>query len=258
MHRAGTWLKFLAWNLCLPLLVIGVVPRQLVGRDADKLFDGDRNTLIARADRVANDIRSGVTAAQFKTGSTLFDGEWAFGTNQMATLGLAQVSAALPGDAPRWRDAMRQSSATLLQPETRAFATQAWGSDALDSLDDMSSRDAWLGYVALALSVHRTVDPDVPWVAEHDRMIQTLRTRIEQSPTGLIETYPGETYPVDVSAAIAAIDVHGHLTGFEVEQFVTDWTSRISDDFVSKQTNYLSQTGPSVGRHRGSGTALAA
>jgi hypothetical protein len=249
-------------RVCSLVLIVVVVlltiPRQLVGRDAHALFTDDRTTLIARADRVAHHVTSGVQESDFTTGSPRFDGEWAFGTYQMAVLGLAQVIQSVPDEAERFRPALRLALDQLLAPKTRAFAREAWGTDAFESLSDLSSRDAWLGYVALSMSVARDADPKFRYIELHDEMITSLRTRIEASPSMLIETYPGETYPVDVSAAIAAIDLHARLTDGNSSPLVDRWVDKIRSKLLDANTGYLSQTGPEPGMHRGSGTSLAA
>jgi hypothetical protein len=255
--RSTRAIRFLA-KVGIGLLVLSIVPRNIVGRDADALYTDDRGTVLQRADRVVAHVKSGVVASDFTTGSSRFDGEWAFGTYQMAILGLSQVSQTFPDAASRYRPAMREATKLLLAPNTHQFATEAWGSDAFASLDDSSSRDAWLGYVALSLSVERSVDPEFPYVDLHDRLIASLRKRIEHSPTLLIETYPGETYPVDVSAAIAAIDLHAHLTGGDASPLVDRWVQQTRQTLLDPTTGYLSQTGPEPGRYRGSGTSLAA
>ena len=43
----------------------------------------------------------------------------------------------------------------------------------------------------------------------------TLAERLFASPTGLIETYPDETWPPDVSAVAASIGLHARATGTE-------------------------------------------
>ncbi len=245
-------------TLLVTLLVLFTIPRQLVGRDAHDLYTNDRATLMARADRVVQHVTAGVDDASFTTGSARFDGEWAFGTYQMAVLGLAQVIQSAPDQGDRYRPALRSALDQLLLPKTRAFAREAWGSDAFDSLSDVSSRDGWLGYIALSMSVARSVDPEFQHTELHDQMIESLRARIEGSSTMLIETYPGETYPVDISAAIAAIDLHTRLTKGNATSLTDRWVTKIRSTLLDTNTGYLSQTGPTPGLHRGSGTSLAA
>jgi hypothetical protein len=249
--------------LLVAVLVLFTVPRRLVGRDAAGLYQGDLSLLIPRGDQVAHEVLTGFDATDFDTGDARFNGEWAFGTNQMVVLGLSQIILAHPERADlrtRWLPAIRRSTENLLSPSTRAFGTTAWGNDALDALDDLSSRDAWLGYVALALSMHRLVDPAFPHAEIHDRLIKTLRARIETSATGLFQTYPGETYPVDVSASVGAIALHAKATGGNVTTFVARWVSAMRTRFVDPKSGYLAQSavGDQAGIPRASGTAFAA
>ena len=182
----------------------------------------------------------------------------------MAILGLSQVLRSHPDRhdlAKRWLPAIRRASEVILAAETRKFATEAWGNDALEHLTDIDRGDAWLGYVALSLGLHRSVDPDFAFVTEHDQIVAALKTRIAASPSRLIETYPGETYPVDVAAAVAAIGVHDQLTHDPTgKAFVHTWTRYLSEHYVDQSSGYLAQnvSGGEVGTPRGSGTSLAA
>jgi hypothetical protein len=248
--------------LVVALAVLATVPQRLVGRNSDALFRGDLSVVLPLADQVAHSVTSGVTTKKFSTGSKRFDGEWAFGTHQMAVLGLSQVLLAHPDRpdlAKRYLPAIRRASEVLLDPKTRAFGTEAWGSDAFEHLNDLD-RDAWLGYVALALSVHREVDPKFPHKELHDKLISALRSRVAANPTGLFQTYPNETYPVDVSASIAAIAIHERLTNSPPDAFTQTWLFHFRDRYLDEDAGYLMQAtdGTSKGTPRGSGTALAA
>jgi hypothetical protein len=249
--------------LAVAFAVLATVPQRLVGRNSDALFRGDLSVVLPLADQVAHSVTSGVTTKKFSTGSKRFDGEWAFGTHQMAVLGLSQVLLAHPDRpdlAKRYLPAIRRASEVLLDPKTRAFGTEAWGNDAMEHLDE-PDRDAWLGYVALALSVHRQVDPTFAHKALHEKLIGALRKRIEANPTGLFQTYPNETYPVDVSASIAAIAIHERLANSGADAFVETWLFRFRDRYLDANSGYLVQATDgttSEGTPRGSGTSLAA
>jgi hypothetical protein len=247
--------------LFVAALVLLTVPHRLVGRSAEARHRGDLTEIEPLADQVATAVLSGVGSDDFSTGDPRFDGEWAVATNQMAVLGLGQLLLAHPDRkdlAERWLPAIRAASETLLSVRTRRFATSAWSSDAVASLESTESRDAWLGYVALALSVHRRVDPAFPHTQIHDRLIRSLRGRIEAGPDGLYATYPGEIYPVDVTATIAAIAQHAEATGSRqsVRPFIDAWAEKFAADWIDPSSGYLIQT--VGGEPRGSGTALAA
>lgn len=235
------------------------VPRALVGRDADAIFDGELAALVPRADALATTIASGVGADDFHTGDARFDGEWALATHQMAILALAQILLSHPQREDlraRYLPAIRHASEILLSPSTRAFGTAAWGSDALLALDEARGRDAWLCYAALGLSMHREVDPHFPHQDLHDRILASLRRRITASEDRLIPTYPGETYPVDVSACVAAVAIRDRGVGEDPSAWVEDWEAHVRARYVDPQTHLLRQH--VGGPPRGSGTGLAA
>ena len=182
--------------LVLSLLVGTWAPARLVGRDADAAFDGRLDATLPRARALAQVIEAGLDADDFTTGSPRYDGEWALVTHQMAILALGQVVLAhahRADVAALLMPAIRRATDVLLAEETRSFATAAWGSDALLSLDDPSRGDAWLGYVALALGMSRAVDPEFAHVAVHDAIVRALSARRERDPQGRPETYPRET-----------------------------------------------------------------
>jgi hypothetical protein len=245
----------------IAVVVLLTVPQRLVGRSAGARHQGQLSTVEPLANQMADAVLGGIGSDDFSTGDARFDGEWAVGSDQMAVLGLVQLLLAHPDRkdlADRWLPAIRVANGRLLAPNTRRFATAAWSTDALDSLESTESRDAWLGYVALALSLHRRVDPAFPHTDLHDRLIGSLRSRIEASPNGLYATYPGETYPVDVTATIAAIAQHGEATDTRsaVQPFIDQWATRFAADWIDPTSGYLIQT--IGGAARGSGTALAA
>ena len=106
----------------------------------------------------------------------------------------------------------------MLSPAARVFDRDAWSFDALASTEAPpgSSQDrghvAYLGYAGLALGLHRLVAPSSRFDARHDAIAAALARRFAASPTGLVETYPGETYPVDNTAALGALALHAKAT----------------------------------------------
>src|SRR5262249_34698578 len=50
------------------------------------------------------------------------------------------------------------------------------------------------------------------FVEQEDAIIRALARRVEASPTGFVETYPGEVYPVDNASALAALALHDRAT----------------------------------------------
>lgn len=225
---------------------------------------GDSSALPDRAEPLARDVARwvrSVDASSFETGSTRFDGEWWFGTYAMAALGLGQLAEAATG--PRLREDMDRALDGLLGEGARAFDRQAWGEDPLDSLDGDRGHAAYLGYANLALSLRRKLAAGDRYAEVGDAVTEALARRLEASPSGLLETYPGEVYPVDNAAVVASIALYDDVEGRPRRPVVEAWLARLERAWIDPETGLLAQSMDASHRAfldgpRGSGTALAA
>jgi hypothetical protein len=108
--------------------------------------------------------------------------------------------------------------------------------------------------------MHRGLVPASRYSRLHDAVTAALARRIEASPTGLLETYPGERYPVDNCAVIASIALHTQLTEGGREALVAGWARRCRTRYVDPASGLLVQAvdgrGNPVDAPRASGTAL--
>lgn len=214
----------------------------------------------------------------FATGTPTFDGEWYFGTYLTAGIGFAQLALA-EGDAQTQtqtqtnedharaaarRQLVRDCVDRLLTPTARAFTAAEWGSDPIDALDDPTQHHAaYLGYFSVLLGLERCLDPDGPHAALHDRLIAAMVTRLNASPNGVLQTYPGEAYPVDVSTVVAGIALHQRATGTDhratLERWVAQYRSRMIDETSGLLIQALNPTDASPSDlPRGSGTLFGA
>lgn len=249
--------------LSLSCLWLGAaaVPRQVVGRDADAWFVDDEPTANALGQSVAAALGTGITTAQFHTGSRRFDGEWVLGTHQMAALGLAQLVHAHPELHARYLPAIEIAVERLLDDDTYGFATEAWGTGPWQSLE-ADAGHGYLGYVALALGALRELDPGTKYAAQHDRLIDALVRRIEAHPRGMVQTYPGEAYPCDIAAIVGAIAQHGRITAVDRSALVQRMAAVYREHWIDPASGYLVQSlrvhdGGWLDAPRASGTALA-
>jgi hypothetical protein len=108
----------------------------------------------------------------------------------------------------------------------------------------------------------RAVDPGTRHAALHDRLTEALAERLARSATGLIETYPGETWPPDVAAVAGSIGLHARVTGVDRRAMLDTWATRFASCAVDK-SGYLVQrvrSGTCISKDapRGSGTAIGA
>lgn len=239
-------------------------PAWWCGRGARAWLDGDAGAHAALAEElVAFEARD--DAQRRAPSGDRFAGEWALVTHQMIALGLAQIALAHPALAARYAPLAARSAIKSFQPEMRDFGTDAWrGEDGMASLEGAHGH-AYLGYPALALGMARLVDPAFPAdvARAHDALIAALERRLLASPTGLIDTYPGEAYPTDVAAVAAAIAVHARATGANHDAALGHWAEKVRAVQLDCASGLVVQRmdARDGARHdapRGSGTGLAA
>ena len=192
--------------------------------------------------------------------STRFDGQSAIAIYQMAILGMGQIIREHPERRDEYLPAMRAAAARMTDPRTLPTATRAWGHNGLVTMAPGEGH-AYLGYMNLALGMLRAVDPATPHAALHDRLTAALADRLDRSPTGLIETYPGETWPPDVAAVAGSIGLHAAVTGVDRRALLERWSKRF-EACALHRSGYLVQRVRSGGckpvdAPRGSGTAIA-
>jgi hypothetical protein len=249
--------------LAVAALAVRVVTPLWCGREAASWREGDRATQIELANEVVA-FEAGDDQARAASGDR-FAGEWALVTHQMTALGLAQVALAHPEDRARLAPEVTRAARKSFLPEMRGFGTDAWhGEDAMASLDGRHGH-AYLAYSALALGMARLLDPAFPddLARRHDALIAAYERRLLASPTGLIETYPGEAYPTDCAAVAAAIAIHGRATSRDHSRALARWADAALRVQVDPESGLVYQamnaaTGKPKDAPRGSGTALAA
>jgi hypothetical protein len=183
----------------------------------------------------------------------------------MIALGLAQLCLAHPAWAHELAPVVTEAAAKSFRSDMRDFGTRAWhGEDGMASLDGDHGH-AYLAYPALALGMARLVDPAFPasLAAQHDALVAAFERRLLASPTGLIETYPGEAYPTDVAAVAAAIAIHGRVTHTSHDAVLRQWAARVRTVQIDRASGLVIQrmdaaTGAPHDAPRASGTGLAA
>jgi hypothetical protein len=254
MHRAARF----ALALMAALLVAVVVPHRVARHRAQAFLDdpGSARTL---GEGVAAWLEEGLDASSFSTGSERFDGEWLFGTHVMAALGFGQL--AMVDSDPIHLVRMDAALTAARAPALRAFDRAAWDRDALDQLEHDRGHIAFLGYYGLALALRRNLGSG-PHDGLEARVTDALKRRLEAAEPHLVETYPGERYPVDNAAAVGALAQHARAMGRPPPPVVSRWIGRLPK-WRHPSTGLLLQSIAQDGVHahdsgRASGTALAA
>jgi hypothetical protein len=228
-------------------------------RDAAAYYGGEVATQDALAQWVARAITAQEKPIVYTTGNLRFDCQSAIAVYQMAIVGLGQVVLAHPERRDALLPAMRRAAELMLRPETLRYAARAYGHDGLHAMG-AGEGHAYLGYVNLGLGMLRLVDPDTPLSSLNDRLSKALSERLRASPHGLLETYPGETWPPDVAAVAGSIGLYASATHTDSSALLGDWGSRFSRCAVDASGFLVQKVTANCDRldaPRGSGTALA-
>jgi len=268
-------LKTRAIGLALGLITTLTVPHIWCGRGAEDWYRGDKQTQIRLARSVEAWANKDLQQDQFHTGSSEFNGEWLLMTYQFAGLGFGQTARKHPELRAQYAYMMQRCSARLLEPDARMFDSAAWTEDALKSLKGSHGHAGFLGYTNTLLSYERWLNSEggtsdktartrvASDDAVNDSITEALLRRLSASSTGLIETYPGEMYPVDNCVGVASIALHGRATGRDYSAFISKWCANLRKRYVDPKSGMLYQsvdpeTGAPVGAPRASGTLFSA
>lgn len=245
-------------------LVLALLPRQVVGRAGPGLYRGHLDQQRPLAEDVAARVNAKTDVVFYHTGFSRFDGQSAVAIYQMTLLGLGQVALEHPELRAKFLPVMRVAARRLAEPSTLAYAAHVYGQHGVSYMAPGAGH-AYLGYINLGLGMLRRLEPDMALAPLHDRLSEQLATRLFSSETGLIETYPGETWPPDVAAVAGSIGLHALATGgpraAQVAAKLKQWEARFARCAIDK-SGYLVQRTVShscqpADAPRGSGTAVA-
>lgn len=258
-------MRYGRWLTCCALFVMGllIAPQPVCARESSSWYRGDleRQSTLARG--VERWIDGDLAQSKFKTGSSRIDGEWLFATYMMGGMGFGQMALEHPELREQNGRRMVHCIEKLIEPRARVFDSDAWGgTDPLRTLNGGDDHGAFLGYLNLLLSLHRMVDPHSKFAALNDAITATLVRRFRSAPLLLLQSYPGEVYPVDNAAGIGSIGLYDRATGADHHFLLGALSARFRRDYVDQPTGLLIQlvhpvTGVRLDAPRGSGTCLA-
>jgi len=240
-----------------------LLPHRWCGRDAGSWYRGDTRRQSALGASVEAWVDKDLHRAAFHTGSSEFNGEWLLMTYQLAVLGFGQTAREHPTLTSHNLSMIERCNDRLLGIDMRAFDTEQWHVEALADEDVDHGHLGYLGYTNVALSYERLMAPNGPHSSMNHRFTQKLLKRFKASKTGLVETYPDQTYPTDNCVAMASIALHARATGNGAElAFVHKWASTFRTTFVDPRSGLLYQSVDSdtgaPGAPRASGTLFSA
>jgi hypothetical protein len=265
-------MRNLAGRIGVVVLVVVVVRAawHLVMRDdARGLIDGHaENVLVARRDYLASHIEDASHALAPK--DSQFGGEWSIVTLSMTALAGGNIGFEHSDTVPSDLEIVSHCVELAQKKEARAFDANRWGDDPLDAMNGASSHIGYLGHLAIMLEAFRLLGGhDAANAALETKVIAALERKLRDAPSGVLPTYPNETYLADnavVLAALALADVGrgAHASGAIassktpraelVAKTIATWRAT----FVDPQTGVLVFGDGARAVPRASGAALSA
>ncbi|BBM87862.1 hypothetical protein [Candidatus Uabimicrobium amorphum] len=243
------------------IAVTFTIPAWWCGLGADDWFDGQSKCQIALAKSVEHYVKMDLSIGDFGTGDDLFNGEWLFCTYVLGASGFAQMAKQHPQLKDHYIQQMEICIEKMLSDKLQLFNEKQWGSKAMDTLDsDVSDHGAYLAYLNVVLSLHRSLKVESRYAKINDRISEALLRRITKSKIMLLQTYPNEVYPPDNCLAIASIGLHARATNRPYEplnKILVNFRKR----YIHPQTGLMYQAvnvsdGEPIDEPRGSGTAF--
>ncbi len=243
------------------MLGAAVVPRVVCGSGASALFESDLRAQEALAREVGHRVEEASDPLVYSTGYERFDAQASIAIYQMTILGLGQIVLEHPETRERHLPAMREAARRLTDPRLYRYLRNVYASAGLGDAP-LSEGHAYLGYVNLALGMLRLIDPQTPLAKVNDRLSLTFAERLRAAPTGLIETYPDETWPPDVAAVAGSVGLYARAVNRPAHELLGDWSRRFAKCSIDPASGFLVQQVESgscspVDAPRGSGTAVA-
>ncbi len=243
----------------LAVVTTATVPHRIASREAPAWYSGDRELEERLAQSVRSATQKTLVSHPFATGSAHFDSEWLFGTYMMAAMGFGQMALEHPELAPGAGEDMDRCIEGMLGERARSYDRSKWGEDPIASLGGGHGHVAYLGYMNLALGLRRLLDRDNRWSSLNDEITGALERRI-LATEGFLETFPGETYPVDNASAVGSLGLHGRATGASHRRAIDAWLLRMRVHALDREGLLVQATTPRGAPRdagRGSGTFLA-
>ncbi len=246
------------------LIAIYTLPSFWCGRQADAIWSAHPGVLDPLAKGVGLWVRGGIHDSDFHTGSALFNAEWTFGSYFMAGMGLTQLVLRNPSMRGRYLPIIEACIDKLTHPSMRQFDASAWKGDALKTLGSDQGHAAYLGNFNMLLGLYRQIRIDNKKVNRLNRRIsRALVRRLDESPIGMLETYPGQAYPVDNASVVGSIALFDRAEGTDHSQLIASWVAAVRRRYIDRDSGMLYQavdpnSGAPRDKPRASGTALAA
>jgi hypothetical protein len=231
-------------------------------RGADVVAGADRDEVEARlAYLVERQEDPGFVDDTMLSPGGIFASEWRLVSLSMTAAALVNVTFAQASAEPSRRAAAAVAVDRLLEQalreEIRSFDTEAWGEDALTSLQGDGGHVGYLGHLVFMLGARRALGGEAPEVAaRHEAICAALGRRMAASPSRHLDTYPRAMFTADNSVAVAGIALCDLASGERrYRSLLDEWVAYTREHLLDPETGIILFC--LDGQHRGTGGARA-
>lgn len=168
-----------------------------------------------------------------------FDGEWRVIGVSDAVVAATNLALRHPEQREARATQVSQWARYLMSDEARAYETRQWQSDPLQDLDGPNGHAGYLSHVVLALDAACLLGGERD-EALHETLAATLARRLEDADSGLLESYPAETYVPDNAVVAAALAQYDACLGAQrFEPLLSRWEAKLRAKWLDPDTGVL-------------------
>ena len=133
----------------------------------------------------------------------------------MASMGYGQIIYQYPELDEKYIKNMEYCIDMMLTPAVKAYDSDVWGEDPIEGVYNNTTKahGAYLNYLNMALSLHNVVSKRSKYAKLNDLISLHIVKQLKKSQYSLIETYPDQYYPADISAALGSLGLYKQATG---------------------------------------------
>ena len=150
--------------------------------------------------------------------------------------------------------------------QVKSFDSEVWGEDPIQAVmaGTENAHGAYLCYLNVALSMHHLIDKNSKYRNLNKIVSEHLIRKIKESEISLIESYPDDYYPADISASLGSIGLYSKATGIDLKDFIdkttNDFNTKYRDDSTGLVFHQIANIDHEVvpGEARGASTAFSA
>ena len=169
-----------------------------------------------------------------------FQGEWALYLCSMFSAALVNISRLYPETAQDNLCYIQRLIDTVMSPELRAYDTNRWGEDALETLHGNKSHISYISHLAWMICGYKSVGGDDRYDAVLSKLCETMNRRILSSHSLNLPTYPGESiYVPDMLVAIVALKQYSQMTDNRYSSTVDKWLARAQREWLDEESGLL-------------------